>query len=284
MEIQESYKILNVPQGADWKIIKSAYHSLARQYHPDLFPGDTQYETQFKTIVAAFKTLEAHYKDRGFWSCWTDRAKRTLRSNRTRKVDIKISPGLGIERQAADTLTERTFFNFFPESWKKFLNDGGRRIQNGVHRYEKIFLPHDVQTTITIDSATASTGGSLKVHTCSENIRVKIPRGVYQGMFLRLPGKGEPAYLTGLPGDLLLKIRILPARPFEKGDADCFYRINIPKLFVESGKVMTLETHEGPIKFVVPKNTIDGQTFALKARPVMKNPSSINHIVTVHLV
>lgn len=284
MEIQESYKILKVSQGSEWKQIKSAYHSLAKQYHPDLFAGDSSYENQFKKIVLAFKTLEVHYKGRGFWSRWTDRAKRTFLPNKIGNVDVKISSGLEPDPKSADLLSEQTSPHVIPAGWKKFLYDRARRIRKGIHRYEKIFLPHDAQTTITIDSTTAWVGGTLKVHTCAGNVRVKIPRGVYHNMFLRVPGKGDSAYLTGLPGDLLLQIRILSARQFEKGDTDCFYRIKIPKLFVEAGKVLTLETHEGPIKFVVPKNTIDGQTFALKARPVLKNPSPINHIVTVHLV
>ena len=37
---RDYYEVLGVEKGADDAAIKSAYRKLAKQYHPDLHPGD----------------------------------------------------------------------------------------------------------------------------------------------------------------------------------------------------------------------------------------------------
>jgi curved DNA-binding protein len=54
----------------------------------------------------------------------------------------------------------------------------------------------------------------------SENLTVKIPKGMSPGKKLRLAGKGEPSPYGGPPGDLLIKTRILPDPVFEVDGSD----------------------------------------------------------------
>ncbi|MBE7091040.1 MAG: molecular chaperone DnaJ [Clostridiales bacterium] len=54
---QNYYEILGVSKTASQDEIKSAYRKLARQYHPDLHPGDKACEEKFKQINEANETL-----------------------------------------------------------------------------------------------------------------------------------------------------------------------------------------------------------------------------------
>ncbi|MBR2617606.1 MAG: molecular chaperone DnaJ [Clostridia bacterium] len=54
---QNYYEILGVSKTASQDEIKSAYRKLARQYHPDLHPGDKECEEKFKQINEANETL-----------------------------------------------------------------------------------------------------------------------------------------------------------------------------------------------------------------------------------
>ncbi len=55
--MNELYKRLGVAPTATDIEIKKAYRKLAKQYHPDLNPGDTQAETRFKEVNEAYETL-----------------------------------------------------------------------------------------------------------------------------------------------------------------------------------------------------------------------------------
>ncbi len=56
-DYKDYYAILGVPRNATEKEIKAAYRRLARQYHPDVNPGDKQAEEKFKEINEAYQVL-----------------------------------------------------------------------------------------------------------------------------------------------------------------------------------------------------------------------------------
>jgi curved DNA-binding protein CbpA len=54
---ESPYELLGIKPNASADEIQKAYRKLAKQYHPDLNPGDRTAEDRFKTISAAYDLL-----------------------------------------------------------------------------------------------------------------------------------------------------------------------------------------------------------------------------------
>lgn len=57
VDYKDYYKILGLPKTATEKEIKAAYRKLARQFHPDVNPGDKSAEEKFKNVGEAYEVL-----------------------------------------------------------------------------------------------------------------------------------------------------------------------------------------------------------------------------------
>lgn len=102
---QNYYSILGVSQNANAKEIKSAFRRLARQYHPDLNPGDSISAEKFKQISQAYDVL-------------SDASKR-------RRYDRQIP----MQQPAATKQTPTT-----PQTAQEYYDRGTLRAQNKEYR------------------------------------------------------------------------------------------------------------------------------------------------------
>lgn len=55
--MRDLYEVLNVPRDVNPSDLKKAYYKLAKQYHPDVNPGDKEAEEKFKEAAQAYQVL-----------------------------------------------------------------------------------------------------------------------------------------------------------------------------------------------------------------------------------
>ena len=58
MIIDDPYKVLGVSRDASDEEIKRAYRRLAKQYHPDRNPGDTEAAKKMQEVNAAYEQIK----------------------------------------------------------------------------------------------------------------------------------------------------------------------------------------------------------------------------------
>ena len=54
---RDYYEVLGVTKESDENTIKKAYRQLAKKYHPDMNPGDSEAEAKFKEVNEAYDVL-----------------------------------------------------------------------------------------------------------------------------------------------------------------------------------------------------------------------------------
>lgn len=120
--------------------------------------------------------------------------------------------------------------------------------------------------------------GSIIEHPCKkchgsgeveqeEELTVKIPKGVEEGMALRIPGKGMPSPETGgATGDLFVVVRARHDPRFERAGADLLHQETITLTDAVLGTTLQVPTLDGSASVVIPSGTQPGALLRLKGK------------------
>jgi len=102
-----------------------------------------------------------------------------------------------------------------------------------------------------------------------EEIRISIPAGVDSNQVLRFPQKGNAGKRGGKPGDLLVKVLILPHKIFERRGDDLYVQKEIPLSLAVLGGEIEVETLEGKTLLLkIPPGTESGKIFKISGKGI----------------
>jgi len=252
MQIADCFEILNVSPGEKWPSVRKAYHSLARQLHPDINQEkDSTHlgDTRLKEINQAFAKLETYYKS-----------------------DITHQ-----ETYVKDQVKGRSFFKILIDNSvvQTIYQTGLDFLENLDNKIFQLDINKDIQLSESI----LRKGGSLSLKSGKKRFKVKIPSGDWNHMSLKISGQGESSLFSHRRGDLLLNLRV-PIREIEKPNNPRFsYEMKVTAEKINERNTMTLNSSEGPIKFILPRDTRDGQSFTLRSN----TGTETLHVLTVRL-
>jgi curved DNA-binding protein len=302
MDYKDYYQVLGVGKSADSKEIKKAYRKLARQYHPDVNPGNKAAEDKFKEVNEAYEVLSDPQKrekyDR-FGSSWQQYQRSGGRPEDFDWGQWRSGPGGGsYTRTVTQEELEQMFggmgglggFSDFFETLFGGLGQqtGGfsgqgrstrspsRSPQSGPQR------GRDSEQTLEISLEEAFLGTTYSLQwEGGKRIEARIPRGVRTGSRVRLSGQGETGAQGGQAGDLYLKIQIRPHPTFTREGDDLHVKVPIDLYTAVLGGKVQVPTLERPVELTIPAETANGKVFRLRGlgMPVLRDPEQRGNLL-----
>jgi len=266
------YEILGVSRKADGIAIKQAYRKLARQYHPDLNPGDQAAEEQFKLLGEAYEVLSDSER----------RAQYEKFSQYWRQQGFTASPGYDDgnpiipEERASNRLSLEDFnfgqfldFNSFidqllsrqaPSATYRGSPDPDQSPQ-GQGRISSDRRRRDAEANLTIPLEKAFRGGRERIRLeDGRSLEVNMPAGMVTGQRIRLRGQG----IGG--GNLYLRIEVEPHPFFQLQGSDIVCRLPITPSEAALGSTIEVPTLDGSLRTTLPQGSQTGQLVRLVDR------------------
>ncbi|MBI3627329.1 MAG: molecular chaperone DnaJ [Candidatus Sungbacteria bacterium] len=102
----------------------------------------------------------------------------------------------------------------------------------------------------------------------SETIELVIPRGITADDTMKLSGKGEISDPMSPPGDLYVRIKILPHKTFRRQADNLIMQLPIKVSQAILGDSVTVETLEGKISLKIPGGTQSGDILRVRGKGV----------------
>ncbi|MEN9245159.1 MAG: J domain-containing protein [Thermostichales cyanobacterium SRBZ-1_bins_19] len=253
---KDYYKILGVSKGADANEIKRAFRKLARQYHPDVNPGNKAAEEKFKDINEAYEVLSDPAKRQQYDQFGQFYQQTGFRPPTGSPFEADFNPTM-------DFTPFQDFQEFIDQLLGRAGSPGGFRSSSGSSYSQGNY---DAEATIYLTLPEAYQGGRRKVRLESgKALDVMIPPGITPGKKIRLRGQGQPKP-SGDAGDLYLKVQLKEHPLFKLEGADVLCTIPISPSEAVLGGEITVPTLEGKVTVRVPAGVRPGQKLRLSGK------------------
>jgi len=222
------YQTLGVPKTAKTDEIKKAYRKLALKYHPDKNNGNKEYEAKFKEISEAYAVLSDPEKRKQYDTYGsTGFHQRYSREDIFRGFDINEilrQFGFGTSGFSSTTFRNHMGGGSAHQNFNSFFNQNSATSGDCGGGCSQPVKGQDLTYQLSVSLEDILEGAerqlTLRKNGKTENVSVKIPRGIEEGKKLRLKGKGVGAPMGGMPGDLYLKVQLEPHKLFERNGED----------------------------------------------------------------
>jgi DnaJ-class molecular chaperone len=285
IEMENYYVLLGVSRTASEKEIKQAYRRLARQYHPDVNPGDKDSEEKFKRINEAHEVLsdpEKRKKYDKYGENWKhadeiEAGRASYHSSyyghpygsRGRGFSSRFSEG-GAGGPAGERWDSGgiSMDDFFEDIFSVGGMNGSRR--SGGQR--PVQYPVEVSLEEAFNGATRYLEIPNSFGESPRRLEVKIPPGVDTGSRVHI------AAGNGGGQDIYLQVTVRNHARFRRTGADLHTHMDVPLTDAVLGGEAAVKTLKGQVMLTIPPETQNGQTIRLadQGMPRLESPNGLD--------
>ncbi|MFW6323810.1 MAG: DnaJ C-terminal domain-containing protein [Desulfovibrionales bacterium] len=277
VKYKDYYKLLGVDKSASKDEINKAFKKMARKYHPDLNPNDSEAETKFKEINEAYEVLKDPEKRKMYDS---------LGPNWQEGMNFQPPPGYENVRYdfggGGQEFDMGGFSDFFETIFGGFGGrTGGREFRTGGPFGGREFRRkgRDMEVEISLPLEDAYRGGPRTItlqeqgrgpsgmpEMQTKSLQINIPPGVNDGARIRLSGQGSPGMGGGPAGDLFLHVKLLPHPKFKVEGKNIIHDLRLAPWEAVLGAKVRVPTLDGNVEMNIPAGISSGQKLRLKGK------------------
>jgi molecular chaperone DnaJ len=223
---QDYYEVLGLPRDADEEAIRRAFHTLARDCHPDV-SDDSEDHERFRELAEAYGVLSKpasrllydRYGYRGRGNQWVEdetddgepaprgenvHARIEIRAKEARRGTARL-----LQYEAPTLCAVCDGMGMLGEPDPECPDCGGTGQIREVSNLAAARILR-IQTCSTCGVEPCDECEGAGVVDAERRLRVRIPAGIDDGDQVRVSGEGGDAGADGVPGDLLLELTVIP--------------------------------------------------------------------------
>lgn len=281
--IRNYYELLGVERNSSPDDIKKAFRQLARQYHPDMNPGDKAAEEKFKEFNEAYRILSdpmsrSQYDQfTRFWRSKKGRGKDFWGNNKPENQarneedfsqfgDFNSFIDQLLRRKPKDNLDGQNDQDEYNYSSATGRGSGRSSVRdndpyNSFPRTEPPPRSKNVEAELRLPLEKAYQGGRERIKLeDGRSLEVDMPPGMIPGHMIRLRGQGIAS------GDLFLKIDIIPHHRFRLEGWDIHCSLPVTPAEAVLGGFVEVPTLDGLVKISLPAGVNTGRRLRLAGK------------------
>lgn len=275
MNFVDYYKILGIDKSATPKDIKNAYRKLARKYHPDLNPNDSDAKKNFQQINEANEVLSDPEKRKKYDQYGKD----WQHADEFEKQKQYQEQSSGPRRARSSGAQYGGDFSDFFESMFGGATSGGQSRQMK-------YRGEDYSAEIRLELIDAYKTHQQTITVNGKKIRITIPAGIENGQTIKISGHGSPGVNGGPNGDLYIAFSVANHPVFKRLGNNLYASVDLDLYTAVLGGEITLGTLNGQVKLKVKPETQNGSKVKLKGKgfPVYKNEGKFGDLLLTYIL